>query len=223
MRIGITLPPKGIVNRKKTYRNYFYWVEVGGAQPVPLYADEEITLENLKGLLFSGGGDVDPFFYGEENRYSRGIIRSRDKMEIFLLNEALKRGIPILAICRGIQIINVALGGTLFQDLKEELGILSHRRKKGDTIHKIKLENEPNLLSIIGKSNLDVNSSHHQAVKRVGRNLNIIARSEDGIVEALEYSDYPFFLAVQWHPERWEEESSKVILEAFLDAARKFI
>jgi len=222
MMIGITLPPKEIADKKETYKNYFKWIERGGAQPIALFTDEEINLQNLKGLLFSGGGDVDPSLYGEKNRHSRGVIRSRDEMEISLLKEALRRGIPVLAICRGIQLINVALGGNLFQDLPVELGISSHRGKRGDAVHKIKVENEPNLLSIMGINEIEVNSSHHQAVKNVGEGLTIIAKSEDGIIEALEYSEHPFFLAVQWHPERWERISSRKILETFLNAAHKF-
>jgi putative glutamine amidotransferase len=218
MKIGITLPPKEIAGRKRKYKNYFKWLEKGGVQPVALYTDEGINLDDLRGILFSGGGDVDPALYGEENRYSRGVIRSRDEMEIFLINEALKRGIPVLAICRGLQIVNVALGGSLYQDLPKELGLFSHRGEEDDAVHRVVLENEPNLLSPIGEKNMEVNSSHHQAIKKVGKGLRIIARSEDGVIEALEYPGHPFFLAVQWHPERWEGESSRIILETFLGA-----
>ncbi len=128
----------------------------------------------------------------------------RDAMEIPLCREALTRRMPILAICRGMQILSCVLGGKLYQDLVSQYGTqLSHPRYDvaGDPVHEVEVKQDTLLSSIVGTNHLDVNSRHHQGVKTLGKNLRISATAPDGLIEGIELPDHPFVLGVQWHPE----------------------
>ena len=145
-------------------------------------------------LLLPGGADLDPALYGCENTASRGVSRRRDGQELRLFNAFMKRQRPILGICRGQQLINVALGGTLLQDIPE------HGKLGGsDRLHLTRTQDET-LCALYGERFL-VNSAHHQAVDRLGEGLRAVQWAEDGTVEALRHETLPIF-AVQWHPER---------------------
>jgi putative glutamine amidotransferase len=164
---------------------------------------------DFDGILFAGGEDVDPAFYGEEKKYdSVDTNYDRDQFEMKLLEHALHRRLPILGICRGAQVINVGFGGTLYQDLAQDAAPeLEHRqtatgKARSDTTHTVTVTEPSSLLAGAVAGSCRVNSMHHQAVKRLGRGLKVTAHSEDGLVEAVEAADdYPFLLAVQWHPE----------------------
>lgn len=161
------------------------------------------------GVLFAGGEDVDPAFYGEEKKYdSVDINYARDQFEMKLLEHALHRRLPILGICRGAQVINVGFGGTLYQDLAQDAAPeFEHRqtdtgKSRNDTTHTVTVTEPGSLLAGAVSGSCRVNSLHHQAIKRLGHGLKVTAHSEDGLVEAVEAAnDYPFLLAVQWHPE----------------------
>lgn len=165
-------------------------------------ADE--MLEGIDGLLIAGGIDIDPFTYGAETQPETGVTDpTRDAFEVALVEIALGRGLPILGVCRGHQLLNVALGGTLIQHLPNATSV-DHRHpdRQSDGVHLIEIEPGSLLCGAVGGCEIGVNSLHHQAVDRVGRGLRVIARScEDGTVEAIQAADDRQLLGVQWHPE----------------------
>jgi putative glutamine amidotransferase len=176
-----------------------------------------VRIEDYDGILFTGGEDVDPSFYGEAKQHENvHDYRRRDEFEFALLDRALARRAPILGICRGVQMINVKFGGTLYQDIKEDADPqLEHRqtelgKSRQEPTHSVLVTDEDSSLGAIVQGACRVNSLHHQAVKRVGRGLKVTARSEDGFVEAVESADeYPFLMAVQWHPEEMVSNSAE--------------
>ncbi len=172
-----------------------------GLEPVPISAERPRTLEGLDGLLLSGGTDIDPALYGQQPHAQTGSPdRPRDALEIRLLREALDAGLPVLAICRGMQLFNVVHHGTLNQHLAnaDEHRVTSD--PAGD-VHAVTVVGRTRLASILEEGHCTVNSRHHQAVDVVGQGLIVTARSADGVVEALERPDLPFAIAVEWHPE----------------------
>ncbi len=182
------------------YRDALIATEIA---PQLVEAGSSVSLSEYHGLLLTGGTDVDPALYGETRHpETEEPDRERDDFECALLHQALDRDLPVLAICRGLQLMNVAMGGSLVQHLEP---LEHHRRRSADRsvpVHKVKVEPATLLESATGRTELSVNSRHHQAVNTVGRNLRISgADPEDGIVEALESPDHRFVLAVQWHPE----------------------
>ena len=174
---------------------------------IPLFEKKEDLTEllaRLDGILMTGGCDVDPSFYGEEKSVLCGRTSpERDVQEIAAVRYAVENDVPILGICRGIQIMNVALGGTLWQDLQSEGGFENHRCSvpRNEIRHYVILKEGSVLSEIYGKTRLGVNSFHHQSVRGVCEGAGAVAQSEDGVIEAIELSDRKFALAVQWHPE----------------------
>ncbi len=180
------------------------------------------------GVLFCGGEDVDPSLYDEAKKYPTvKVDRARDDFELALLDRTLDRRLPILGICRGAQLVNVKFGGALHQDLKSDgAGEVEHKQPGGrnDATHRVTLTEPQSLLAEAFQGSCRVNSLHHQAIKRVGRGLKVTAYSEDGIVEAVEAADdYPFLMAVQWHPEEMaaEHAEQEKIFEQFLARCRE--
>ena len=163
--------------------------------------------EGLDAILLTGGGDIAPEHYGERPSPAlREVDPGRDLLEITLARWALERDKPILGICRGLQVINVALGGTLIQDIAAEVpGALPHDNpdtRGAEIAHRVEVEPGSALRGLARRANLETNSSHHQAVRRLAYGLAAVARSGDGIVEALEAPGHRYAVAVQWHPER---------------------
>ena len=152
------------------------------------------------GLLLTGGDDMDPALFGQENRGSQGIDRARDDAELALLKAFLGASKPVLAICRGHQVVNVWLGGDLIQDLGPNLVPFHRQDEPGDRIHPVRAA-EGSLLHRLYGPIFPVNSSHHQALGRLGRGLTVSARSEGGVIEAVEHDTLPL-ISVQFHPER---------------------
>lgn len=183
-----------------------------GAVPllIPHLTDNALlrsVFERLDGLLLPGGGDIDPVRYGQLRHEKCGAISAeRDEIDLTLARWAAEEGKPLLAICRGIQVLNVALGGTLIQDIQALVpGAEKHDWFPGyprDYLpHTVSVYPQTRLSSLVGPGSLPVNSLHHQAIKDVAPGLTVAARSPDQIVEAVELADHPFALAVQWHPE----------------------
>lgn len=179
----------------------------------------------IDGLMLPGGPDVDPTFYGEEPHPKIGMmLYQKDRFEIALIKAALAADKPIFGICRGIQIMNVAMGGTLYQDLESqypELKIQHPQATLGQfATHHVELTADSKLAKLYGQSTIKVNSRHHQAVKAVGKGLKVTAVAPDGVVEGMESTDTDLFLGVQWHPENmWQQEDPQqlVVFQDFLD------
>ncbi len=191
----------------------------------------EAYAEMVDGVLFSGGDDVNPASYGEEQIWGCGdVVPLRDDFEIALLKVLLTKypEKPILGICRGCQILNVGMGGTLYQDLRSQVpGSIRHQQQQSShyASHKATVAEGSKLHEIYGSTEIMVNSFHHQAVKDLGAGLVITARASDGIVEGFEKPDHPYFVAAQWHPERLVEgphhPEHKPLFQSFVDACRK--
>ncbi len=166
----------------------------------------------VDGLLFTGGGDVAPAYYGEaQDERCHEPEGERDLFEMRLVRAALATRTPILGICRGLQVINVAGGGTLYQDIQCRPGTLPHhsarREDRRKLVHGVRILPNTRLHDIMGVTDSRVTSTHHQFVKDVARGFRATAESvEDGIVEGIEQPDYPFLVAVQWHPERMYQD-----------------
>lgn len=208
---------------------YMKGIEEAGGIPVmlPLTEDETILerlAESFDGFLFTGGQDVSPELYGEEVLPECGECSpERDAMERILLEKILMSGKPLLGICRGIQLLNAALGGTLYQDLPaQHPGEINHHMTPpyDRTVHKVTLSPSAPLYEILGAGEIAVNSYHHQAVKELAKALEVSAVSEDGLVEGVYMPDKKFVMAVQWHPEfsYLKDENARKIFEAFVKA-----
>jgi putative glutamine amidotransferase len=185
-------------------------------------------LSRLDGVLLSGGGDIDSQFYGLTNHpKAKGVDIERDRFEIHLLNSLVAGGKPFLGICRGLQLINVGLDGTLYSDIEDQVpGARKHDYypdgERDHLAHPVEVHPETRLAGILGAGVFEVNSRHHQAVNQVALDLSVSSYSMDGLVEAVELSDHPFGLAVQWHPE-WLTAyvPMRALFRAFVNAANE--
>ena len=230
--IGIV--PSWVEERKITInQDYVEAVLRAGGTPVlfPVTADrEQITelLDQVDGLLMTGGVDVDPAEYGEVKKTCCGDCSAcRDAMEFPLCREALNRRMPILAICRGMQVLSCVLGGNLYQDIAEQFGTeMRHPRYDipRDPVHKVEVLPDTLLASITGAGSLDVNSRHHQGINTPGKGLRINATAPDGLIEGVELPDYAFVLGIQWHPESLSDRypGQQKLFDAFVKACTDY-
>lgn len=218
----------------KLTENYESWLRSGDADMtiINLYDEPDVAaaIARCDGILFSGGNDVNPKLYGHEEYLPLcyGVDEHRDEIERELISRAEANTLPMLAICRGLQMFNVVKGGTLFADIYAQNNITTiHTKNKEiftDAAHPVDIEPGTLLHKITKTLHGTINSSHHQAVAELAPELRIAARAPDGTIEALEWkepSGKPFFLAVQWHPERMERSDSSApfsrkVLEHFL-------
>ena len=218
---------------------YIHAAEAPGASTIlltPAHSKESIRriLEVCHGLLLTGGEDVEPRRYGQEQLPEVTEVNpERDELEIAAVHEAMRRGMPILAICRGVQLLNVALGGTLWQDVPSQLeGDVLHEQPAGidERWHAGRVEPGSGLEHVFGTATLFINSFHHQAVRDLAPALVATVWAEDGLVEGVEGRDYPWMYGVQWHPERGEahgpagdeRDPDRRLFWAFVQAAREF-
>ena len=191
------------------------------------------ALNGIGGLLLTGGGDVEPARYGEAPHPSLVDVEPlRDEFEIALIREAHSKNLPILAICRGLQVLNVAFGGTLVQDIPSQVpGALEHRlavppHEAFALAHEVWIDKDSRLARLMserlgGADTCDVNSRHHQAVKQVAPAFRVTATAPDGVVEAIEDPSAAFCIAVQWHPENfWRTGEFRPLFETFVEAAQ---
>ncbi|MGE5594013.1 MAG: gamma-glutamyl-gamma-aminobutyrate hydrolase family protein [Betaproteobacteria bacterium] len=212
--VGVTCsgysPNESGETRKHTLpHDYVYALTKAGSEVVILPAgDGESALrlaESLGGVVLSGGADLDPRHFGEEPHPSLGHIDpERDEFELALVKAAVQAGTPILAICRGIQVLNVAMGGTLYQDIPSQVnGAIKHRQDapRYYASHQVIVERHSKLAGMVGAGEVLVNSFHHQAVRQVAPGFVVSARSSDGVIEGIESVHDLFVVGVQWHPE----------------------
>lgn len=217
---------------------YTHALLAAGAIPVllsPSMTDDLISecLSGLDGVFLIGGNDVAPERYGHDPVDELGEVSPlRDDFECRLVRLAVQRRMPVLGICRGIQSLNVAMGGTLWQDISSQYRTasgekgLAHSQRRSDfyTSHRVLAQKGTLLDRIIGRETFWVNSFHHQAVREAAPGMAVSAYATDGLIEAIEYPELPFCLGVQWHPERYFErdETSMAIFRAFAEAAKAY-
>lgn len=214
------------------HHDYHKSVAANGGIPIILpYINPEIALETLSvcdGIILSGGEDVDPQLFGQDPHHQLGpTTPERDLAEIAMVKYALENNIPLLAICRGVQILNVALGGTLIQDIPSQIKeSIQHSQKidRSRDTHWVTISRDSKLYGIVGSERVRVNSLHHQAIDRVANDLRVVAQSSDGIVEAVEYiQPTTFTVGVQWHPESMASTNSEMnnIFVEFIKKVRR--
>ena len=229
MDIVIAVPQMGTdLFRKYMKSKYVKSLERAGAAVkwIELEDTQKAVEEALccDGLLLPGGADIEPSLYGREREEKCGKPNElRDKYEFIIYDAFIKTNKPVLCICRGFQLLNVANGGTLYQDIAD-IKKCSHSDflKRSKAIHDVTVNENTKLYEIFGKTQTGVNSLHHQAVEKVGDNLMISAVSEDGFVEALELENHPFCIGVQWHPEHMSKKDplQQQLFNAFINSCK---
>ena len=199
----------------KLNKQYAEAIEDAGACPILLVPSHDIEdiVSKINGLLIPGGDDLHPSYYNEEVNYDMKIVdRDRSKFELAIIHEIIKLRKPVLGICYGMQLINVAFRGSLYQDMGLQAPVaIDHR----NGYHIIRVSDN----KFINSGEFNVNSTHHQAVKVLGQGLKAIAFSADNIIEAICMENYPFLLGVQWHPERLQDSLSSKIFRSFVESA----
>ncbi|MBI4686514.1 MAG: gamma-glutamyl-gamma-aminobutyrate hydrolase family protein [Nitrospirae bacterium] len=209
-------------NRFSIKMSYSSAIEKAGAVPFLLQpCSSKHTIKSIAAeidaLLISGGGDIDPVCYDEKPKTNllKVVSDKRFIFEMALLDEVIYLNKPVLGICYGMQFLNVFFGGSLYQDLKKQKpDTLDHKLS-----HKVRIYNKSKLYYILGIGDAEVNSVHHQGVKRLGKRLSVSAVSGDGLIEAIELKEYPYLIGVQWHPERLSDKYSRRLLRSFVKAA----
>jgi putative glutamine amidotransferase len=213
--------------------DYLESVRRAGGEPIELHYDRDTPADvigRVDGLLLTGGGDVDPMLYGETpHRTFQPSEEGRDQYEMELTRAAAEAGLPIFAICRGMQVLNVALGGTLVQDIPSMVnGAVNHavNEPRFALAHEVWVGSGSQLDRLMGDKldgeTCQVNSRHHQAVKDVAPGWDVSGTAPDGVIEAIEQPGDQFRLAVQWHPENfWRTGEFRPLFEGFIDAARR--
>lgn len=227
-----TIPQRKPIEVYGLMPSYTKAVAKAGGIPmlIPLGLSEDALLailDRVDGILLPGGADVDPAAYhGQGHAKVYGIDLERDRTELFMARAAVTQGKPFLAICRGIQVLNVALGGSLWQDIPSQiLGAMDHDassdRPRSHLAHTVKIRPESRLARLIGKDQSWVNSYHHQALRRLAPDLAVTATAEDGVIEAAEISGHPFGIGVQWHPENLVDDDPAMLalFEGLVQAA----
>ena len=212
----LAIPPGPRPPRFGINQSYVRALTAAGCAPVliPILDDDDrlrAIYERLDGIVFPGGADVAPEEYGEAPIDNLNIIEApRDRTELTLARWAFADDLPALGICRGQQVLNVALGGSLYQDLRYQgVTTVEHSdadgRARNALLHRVRLDPSSRLAQLIDETSIEVNSLHHQAVKAVAPPLTATGTSDDGVIEALESADRRFLIAVQWHPEEIDE------------------
>jgi putative glutamine amidotransferase len=237
--IGITTRPRTIASSggemeahtlQHTYTNSV--LRAGGIPillaPVPR-ADVGAVLDRVDGIVLSGGGDIEPSRYGADVTVSMyGMDFDRDEFEFEMVRQAAQRRTPMLAICRGLQVVNVALGGTLIEDIPTEIGSMDHTVIGHHVFNghqHVKLAPDSKVAAVVGATDLEVNSIHHQAVRDLAPGFSAVGWADDGVIEAIQHEvdEWPL-LAVQWHPEylgQVDDEASWALFRGLVDAASR--
>lgn len=231
--IGLTTSTSSVdAYPERAYTNAAYLRAVQQAGGVPILLPPQLSQRardelwrRLDALILTGGGDLDPARFGEPRHPTvYDVSVARDALEIELTRRALAENVPLLAICRGIQVLNVVLGGTLVQDIASDLGspiTHSQTERRDQPTHAVKVQEGSRLAGILGRLEVDVNSFHHQAIKDLGSRLVAVGVAPDGVIEAAEVADHPFAVAVQWHPEDLvdHDDAARSLFRAAVEAA----
>ncbi len=225
--IGITLD----IEKKKTYSNFPWYVirenylsSIGSLNAIPIPLIHEKKLVNyfanlLDGLIITGGDfDIDPQLYFQKSKGSKNIKSKRTNFEILIYKKFLKLNKPILGICGGAQLINVASGGTLIQDLNKKPVNHEQSNPRNETSHKINIRKRTKLYEICNKSQFNVNSAHHQGIKKLGKDLKISATCNDGVIEGIEHKKHKWCIGLQWHPEFLITKNDLKIIKSFINS-----
>jgi putative glutamine amidotransferase len=219
---------------RRSYVNedYVKAVTAAGGIPVilPMLSDKSVIdhyIQSIDALVLSGGHDVEPMYYGEQPLQKIGrTLPERDDYDIMLIERAMEKEIPILGICRGMQIMNVAFGGSLYQDLDyiPECN-LRHDQYSDPSLatHEVAVTSGSKLHGILRQDRIRTNSFHHLAVKELAKPFKVVAKADDGVVEAVEHRDYPFAIGVQWHPEMMalNDDNMMKLFKALIQASDK--
>ena len=212
----LSIPPGPKPPRYGINQSYVRALAAAGCAPVliPILEDDErlrAIYERLDGIVFPGGADVAPHEYGEQPIDNLNVIEpERDRVELRLARWAFDDDLPTLGICRGQQLLNVALGGTLYQDLSQQgATTVEHSdadgRPRTKLIHRVRIDPDSRLAQLVDETSVEVNSLHHQAVKNVASALRVTGTADDGVIEAVESPERRFLIAVQWHPEEIDD------------------
>jgi len=225
-RVLIPVPVQDSERRRFSLgKNYVNNLVAAGGMPVLIpttanvLADWRVLYEYADGVMLTGGGDVDPALFGEPaHPTTYGVDRQRDEMEMALVRWALQDDKPLFAICRGIQVMNVALGGSLIQDLPTQWANAlphsgeQHGLPRHAAAHSVSVEPGTRLARVLDTDQqVEVNSFHHQAINRLAEGLRVVARATDGVIEAVEFPAKRYYLGVQWHPEEMAPECANMM------------
>ena len=234
-RLLITLGITDAMRPQPVFEKYLRWLTSGGTElqivKLSYVLGNTSDLDRCHGVILTGGGDVHPKYYNRPDAIAQveEVNEQRDDFEFGVIDEAMRRNLPVLGICRGMQIFNVSMGGSLFVDVGVA-GFTNHRDGENDKHrHRIVVDEGSRLQRITGALAGTVNSIHHQGIDRIGRGLRISARSDDGLPEAMEWEDptrKQFLLLVQWHPERMTESGnpfSSHLRESFIERVERTI
>ena len=231
--IGITLDSEesGQYSKFPWYairKNHLFSIEKFGGIPFPLFHSlTSLTdmLSMVDGIIITGGNfDIDPTLYGENNDHSRSLKNTRTNFEMKICEMSLKNNLPILGICGGEQLLNICFGGTLIQDIKKyNENSLEHEQTnpRNETSHSVEIKKRTKLFEIIKDSEIHVNSAHHQAVNKLGKNLIINGVAPDGIVESIESTEHDWCIGVQWHPEFLITKADELLISSFIEFSQK--
>lgn len=233
--IGITASMEMSGTEYKAHKDYIKAIIQTGGIPLilPYLTDEEDIKEivgRIDGLYATGGYDIDPTLFNEEPHLNLGtIVPERDEFEVILMKQMLKVNKPILAVCRGCQILNIAVGGDMYQDIYKQIDrpLIQHQQNApaGHGSHFVQVEKSSLLYRLAEKEQIKVNSRHHQANRHVPEPFLISGRSSDGIIEAIESKEHDFVLGLQWHPENMlvdqNDETALKIFTGFITACKK--
>lgn len=227
--IGLTTYGRDDRNRFSLPAEYVDAVRRAGGIPLLIAPGEQNwqqLFKQLDGLILTGGGDMDPAHYKGNNHETVYMVdHERDEIELVLARQILKTGLPTFGICRGLQIINVALGGSLIEHLPDEIGdaVVHRLPPSAPTRHAISVAPSSQLARIMGATEIHTASWHHQAIRELATDLSITARASDGVIEAVELPSHPWLVAVQWHPELTaaDDITQQRLFDALVEAARR--
>lgn len=227
--IGITPDYAYDTKRFLIHEDYIHAIQRAGGIPIllmPTMPEENCFPDYVDGILFSGGGDIDPLLFGEEPIAQNGEISPlRDAYELWLCQQAFFKNIPIFGICRGMQVMNIAAGGGIYQDIAVQHGSQikhSQQAPRRHATHSIQVVKDSLLDALWQKEHVVVNSVHHQAVSTLGEGFSVAASSTDGLTEAIVRKQADFVLGVQWHPEAMYTQEQDALFQRFVVAATEY-